>query len=106
MNYYYITINNKNINQDFATKLFNEIAKTNLIRSFSFDDGYVSYNSRGVKDIGYLLDEYNIDRKDSLVMDEFNYAYYHMKPDGTENFDLLKIQQEIERDIAEGKFSF
>jgi hypothetical protein len=106
-NYYYITIKSEKMTQELANKILEQISQKQLVRSFNFHEGYLFYNTRGLYDISELLKEYKIDTKlETLVMDEFNYGYYHMEITGQENFDLEKIKKDIEHDIKAGKFCF
>ena len=76
-NYYYVTIESEKMTQEVANEIFNVISSKNRIRRFSFNEGYLSYNSRGLTDITDILNKYNFnDEEDEIsVKDEFQLVY-------------------------------
>ena len=76
-NYYYVDIKSEKMNQDIANEIFNVISSKNRIRRFSFSEGYLSYNSRGLTDITDILNKYNFnDEEDEIsIKDEFELVY-------------------------------
>lgn len=79
-NYYYVTIESEKMNQDIANEILQEIVKSNYIRHFSFHDGYLHFNSRGLPDITELLACYDFnDEEDKIeIEDEFERFYNHL----------------------------
>ena len=70
-NYYYVTIESENVNQELAAKLLARFATSCEVRHFSFCKGCISYNTRGFIDIRDIIEEYGIDGKEVDVVDEF-----------------------------------
>ena len=99
-NYYYVTIKSEKINQDIANEILQEIVKSNYIRYFSFHDGYLHFNSRGLPDITELLTCYGFnDKEDKIeIEDEFENAYRTMmSPEESVKRDLNKVLESIQR---------
>ena len=59
-NYFYVKIDSEKITQNVACEIFNEMVNKNKIRHFDFVDGHISYNTRGLTDIQYILDTHGI----------------------------------------------
>ena len=74
-NYYYVTIKSDKMTQEVASKIFQRMSTLNLIRHFSFIEGHLTYNTRGLTDIVDILEEYGFTDKDIEVKDEFELAY-------------------------------
>ena len=74
-NYYYVTIKSDKMTQEVANKIFQRLSTLNLIRHFSFVEGHLTYNTRGLTDIVDILEEYGFTDKDIEVKDEFELAY-------------------------------
>ena len=70
-NYYYVTIESENVNQELAAKLLARFATSCEVRHFSFCKGCINYNTRGFIDIRDIIEEYGIDGKEIDVVDEF-----------------------------------
>ena len=77
-NYYYVTIKSDKMTQEVANKIFQRLSALNLIRHFSFIEGHLTYNTRGLTDIVDILEEYGFTDKDIEVKDEFQLAYENM----------------------------
>lgn len=95
-NYYYVTIKSDKMTQEVANQIFQEIATKNKIRSFSFHEGYLTYNTRGLTDITVILEKAGIVDEEIEVKDEFDLVY--------ENFteEELRAMEEKNKE-AEGK---
>lgn len=74
-NYYYVTIKSDKMTQEVASKIFQKMATSNLIRHFDFTMGQLTYNTRGLTDIEDILKEYNFTDKDIEIKDEFELVY-------------------------------
>ena len=59
-NYYYVRIENENVNQELAAKILARFATSCKVRYFSFCEGCISYNTRGLIDIRDIIEEYGI----------------------------------------------
>lgn len=70
-NYYYVKIENKNVNQELAAKILSRFATCCQVRHFSFREGCIAYNTRGLIDIRDILEEYSIDEEEMDIADEF-----------------------------------
>ena len=70
-NYYYVKIKNENINQELAAKILAQFATSCRVRHFSFCEGCISYNTRGLIDISDILEEYGINEAEIEIIDEF-----------------------------------
>lgn len=70
-NYYYVTIKSDKMTQEVASKIFQKISASNLIRHFNFIEGHLNYNTRGLTDIVDILEEYGFTDEDIEVIDEF-----------------------------------
>ena len=70
-NYYYVRIENENVNQELAAKILARFATSCEVKHFSFCEGCISYNTRDLIDIRDILEEYNIDEEEIDVIDEF-----------------------------------
>ena len=96
-NYYYTTIKSEKMTQEVASKIFQEMATKNKIRSFDFCRGYLTYNTRGLTDISEILNEANFTEEEVEVKDEFTYFYENMMtPDEAVNKSIEKILKDIE----------
>ena len=73
-NYYYVTIENENVNQELAAKILTRFATSCEVRYFSFYKGCIIYNTRGFISIRDIIKEYGIDEKEVDVVDEFELA--------------------------------
>ena len=78
-NYYYVTIKSDKMTQEVASKIFQKMSASNLIRHFSFIEGHLTYNTRGLTDIVDILEEYGFTDEDIEVKDEFDLAYEQME---------------------------
>ena len=74
-NYYYVTIKSDKMTQEVASKILQEMASKNKIRNFSFHEGYLTYNTRGLTDIATILKEAGFVDEEIEVKDEFELAY-------------------------------
>lgn len=74
-NYYYVTIKSDKMTQEVASKILQEMASKNKIRSFNFHEGYLTYNTRGLTDITTILNEAGFVDEEIEVKDEFDLAY-------------------------------
>lgn len=74
-NYYYVTIESDKMTQEVASKILQEMASKNYIRSFNFYEGYLTYNTRGLTDITTILEEAGFVDEEIKVKDEFELAY-------------------------------
>ena len=79
-NYYYVKIESEKMTQEVASRIFQEMATKNYIRSFSFHEGYLTYNTRGLTDITTILKEAGFVDEEIEIKDEFELAYETMKP--------------------------
>ena len=79
-NYYYVKIKSEKMTQEVASKILQEMATKNQIRSFSFIEGYLDYNTRGLTDITTILNEAGFVDEEIEIKDEFDLAYETMKP--------------------------
>lgn len=70
-NYYYVRIENENVNQELAAKILARFATSCRVRHFSFCEGCINYNTRDLIDIRDIIEEYGIDEEEIDVMDEF-----------------------------------
>lgn len=70
-NYYYVRIENENVNQELAAKILASFATSCKVRHFSFCEGCISYNTRSLIDIRDIIEEYGIDEEEVDVVDEF-----------------------------------
>lgn len=70
-NYYYVSIKNENVNQELAAKILARFSTSCRVRNFSFCEGCISYNTRGLIDIRDIIKEYGIDEEEVDVVDEF-----------------------------------
>lgn len=70
-NYYYVRIENENVNQELAAKILARFATSCRVRHFSFCEGCISYNTRSLIDIRDIIEEYGIDEEEVDVVDEF-----------------------------------
>ena len=70
-NYYYVTIESENVNQELAAKILARFATSCEVRYFSFCKGCIDSNTRGLVDIRDIIKEYSIDEKEIDVVDEF-----------------------------------
>ena len=77
-NYYYVTIKSDKMTQEVASKIFQKITTLNFIRYFTFSNGYLRYNTRGLTDIGDILEEYQFTDDDIEIKDEFQLYYEDM----------------------------
>lgn len=77
-NYYYVTIKSDKMTQEVASKIFQKITTLNFIRHFTFSNGYLHYNTRGLTDIGDILEEYQFTDDDIEIKDEFQLYYEDM----------------------------
>ena len=83
--------------QEGASKILQEMATKNQIRSFNFNEGYLTYNTRGLTDISEILNEANLTDEEVEIKDEFTYAYENMmSPDEAVIKDIEKIIKDIE----------
>lgn len=73
-NYYYVRIENENVNQELAAKILTRFATSCQVRHFSFCEGCISYNTRNLIDIRDIIEEYGIDEEEVDVIDEFELA--------------------------------
>ena len=71
-NYYYVKIESEKMTQEVASKIFQQIATKNKIRSFNFNEGYLVYNTRGLVDISEILNEAGFIDEEIEVKDEFD----------------------------------
>jgi hypothetical protein len=71
-NYYYVKIESEKMTQEIASKIFQKVATKNKIRSFSFNDGYLTYNTRGLADISEILDKAGFIDEEIEVKNEFD----------------------------------
>lgn len=78
-NYYYVTIESDKMTQEVASKIFQKMSTSNLIRHFNFIEGHLNYNTRGLTDIVDILEEYGFTDEDIEVKDEFDLAYEQME---------------------------
>ena len=70
-NYYYVRIENENVNQELAAKILSRFATSCKVRHFSFCEGCITYNTRSLIDIRDIIKEYGIDEEEVNVVDEF-----------------------------------
>lgn len=70
-NYYYVRIENENVNQELAAKILTRFTTSCKVRHFSFCEGCISYNTRGLIDIHDIIEEYGINEEEVDVVDEF-----------------------------------
>lgn len=70
-NYYYVTIKSDKMTQEVASKILEEMVLKNYVRSFSFHEGYLTYNTRGLTDINKILNEAGFTDEEIEVKDEF-----------------------------------
>ena len=70
-NYYYVKIENENVNQELAAKILTRLATSCKVRHFSFCEGRINYNTRGLIDICDIIEEYGIDGEEIDIIDEF-----------------------------------
>lgn len=77
-NYYYVTIKSDKMTQEVASKIFQKMATSNLIRHFEFTMGELIYNTRGLTDIEDILKEYNFTDQDIEIKDEFELVYENL----------------------------
>ena len=97
-NYYYVKIESEKMTQEVASKIFQEMATKNKIRSFNFHEGYLAYNTRGLTDISEILHEAGLTDEEVEIKDEFTYAYENMmSPDEAIIKDIGKIIKDIKR---------
>lgn len=71
-NYYYVKIESEKMTQEVASKIFQEMATKNQIRSFNFHEGYLTYNTRGLTDISEILESVGFTNEEVEVKDEFD----------------------------------
>lgn len=96
-NYYYVTIKGDKMTQEVASKILQEMASKNYIRNFSFHEGYLFYNTRGLTDITSILNEAGFVDEEIEIKDEFDLAYENsMTPDESIMKDIEKIVKHIE----------
>ena len=69
-NYYYVTIKSDKMTQDIAAKIFDKAAKNHRIRYFDYDENHLKFNTRGLPDIGDILESYGF--KDEEVEVKMN----------------------------------
>lgn len=74
-NYYYVTIKSEKMTQEIASKIFQEIASKNLIRTFNFGKNYLAYNTRGLTNISNILESAGFTDEEVEIKDEFDLAY-------------------------------
>lgn len=74
-NYYYIKIESDKMTQKVANEIFQVIATKNKVRSFNFNEGHLSYNTRGLTDISSILENNGFIDEEIEVKDEFELAY-------------------------------
>ena len=74
-NYYYVTIKSDKMTQEVANQIFQEMATKNKIRSFNFNEGYLTYNTRGLTDISNILESIGFTDEEIEVKSEFDLAY-------------------------------
>ena len=61
----------ENVNQELAAKILARFSTSCRVRHFSFCEGCISYNTRGLIDIRDIIKEYGIDEEEVDVVDEF-----------------------------------
>ena len=76
-NYYYINIESEKMTQDVANEIFQTIAPKQRVRHFSFSEGHLNYNTRGLVDVTEVLEAYGFnDDEDKIeIKDEFELVY-------------------------------
>ena len=88
MNYYYVYIKSDKITQKLAAQIFNEIASQGRVRSFKFiEAGMISYNSRGLADIGKLLEDAGVKDEEIKIQDEFERVYEYLDKEEKEKIN-------------------
>ena len=80
-NYYYVTIKSDKMTQEVAAEILQEMATKNLIRAFTYHEGYLYYNTRGLTDISPILNKAGFVDSEIDVKDEFDLVY-------GDNFDI------------------
>ena len=104
-NYYYVKIESDKMTQDVANEILQTIAPKQLIRSFHYREGMLSFNTRGLEDITPILIAYDFNEEEDKieVKDEFEYAYENMMtPEEAVKKDLTKVIDKIQRDESQG----
>lgn len=74
-NYYYVKIESDKMTQEVANEIFQVITTKNKVRSFNFNEGYLSYNTRGLTDIGSILENNGFIDEEIEIKDEFELVY-------------------------------
>ncbi len=76
-NYYYINIESDKMTQEVANEIFQTIVPKQRVRHFSFSEGNLNYNTRGLVDVTEILEAYGFnDEEDKIeIKDEFELVY-------------------------------
>ena len=91
-NYYYVTIKSDKMTQEVAAEILQEMATKNLICAFTYHEGYLYYNTRGLTDIGAILEKAGFADSEIDVKDEFDLVYgdgFNTK----DEFDLVDVDK-------------
>ena len=100
MTKYHITIKSKKMTQEVANEIFQAIVPKQIVRLFSFHEGYLSYHTERLIDISEILEAYGFnDEEDKIeVKDEFEYAYENMMtPEETTKKEIENVINNIQR---------
>ena len=74
-NYYYVTIKSDKMTQEVAAEILQEMATKNIIRAFTYHEGYLYYNTRSLTDISPILERAGFIDSEIDVKDEFDLVY-------------------------------
>ena len=99
-NYYYVTIKSDKMTQEVANQIFQEMATKNKIRSFNFNEGYLTYNTRGLTDITTILNEAGFVDEEIEIKDEFDLVYESLTEE--ELRAMREKNKEMEEKILKG----
>ena len=100
-NYYYVKINNEKLTQEVAAEIFNFLSEHCYIQHFNYLEGHISYKSRGLINVGDILEKYNINDTNTIeIEDEFDYFYNSLSQEDIDElskstFDFNSLQEEV-----------
>ena len=87
-NYYYVTIKSDKMTQEVAAEILQEMVTKNIIRAFTYHEGYLYYNTRDLTDISPILERVGFVDSEIDVKDEFDLVYGDSF-DTKDEFDLV-----------------
>ena len=92
-NYYYVKIESEKLTQRAVAEIFNYLTENCRVRWFDFSEGgLIKYNTRGLTDIGEILEKYEITDEEVEVEDEFERFYNTLPPE-----ELKRMEEEYQR---------